>query len=344
MAEQPAGISVTIQEPGQGGAPPEHSPQGSPERDAAQAKSLGWSETARVLLQNQKAMEAVITANGSRLDVIAEVVTRMEDELQVLRDQEAAGQLDPFSVEAVIGYKPSMEQQMELFKALAEWQFTLEPLSHNRTAKFATKGDDGRPGVEVSYGYADLAAVLQQARTGGKFGISTTCQIIRTANTEISLVVLALHSGGGALSSGPFSPSQDGNRLSSANQKKGGALTTARRLLTQAVMGLAAEGEDTDFNPQEQTGQRSRAPARPASAPGPARTVGAPRPAGAPAGAAPVERKGPPPGWISKEERQKLEAELEAGNYTPERFSEIEAKLAAADAANAQLAAKSQPQ
>lgn len=347
-------MSVTIQEPGQPGGPAQ-TPQpisgaGGPTQvgEAHQPKASGWGEAAKALHQGLAAQAAVITSQGaqldgqkSRLDLIAEVVTRMEDELQASRDQEAAGKLDPFSVEAVIGYKPSMEQQMELFKALAEWQFTLEPLAHNRTAKFSTKADEerGKTSQDVSYGYADLSAVLQQARTGGKFGISTTAQIIRTANSnDISMVVLALHSGGGALSSGPFSPSQDGNRLSSANQKKGGALTTARRLLTQAVLGLAAEGEDTDFNPQENTGQRQRAAPRPPSGQAAARTVGAPRQAGA-AGAQP-ERKGPPPGWLSKDDRQKLEAELEAGQYTPERFAEIEARLAAADAANAQLAAK----
>lgn len=332
---------MTIQESGQGGATPGQSPQASPGGEQAQAKPHAWNEAAKALHQGLSAQAAVITSQGSRLDVLAEVVTRMEDELVALRDQEAAGRPDPFSVEAIIGYKPSMEQQMQLFKALAEWQFTLEPLAHNRTAKFSTKADDerGKIAQEVSYGYADLAAVLQQARTGGKFGISTTAQIIRTANTnDISMVVLALHSGGGALSSGPFSPSQDGNRLSSANQKKGGALTTARRLLTQAVLGLAAEGEDTDFNPQENTGQRQRAAPRPPSGQGTARTVGGPRPAGA-AGAQP-ERKGPPPGWLSKEDRAKLDAEIEAGNYTPERFAEIECLLVAADHANAQLANK----
>jgi hypothetical protein len=41
--------------------------------------------------------------------------------------------------------------------------------------------------------------------------------------------------------------------------------------------------------------------------------------------------QGPPPGWISKDDRKALEQELMDPAITPERFAEIEAKLIAAD-------------
>jgi hypothetical protein len=108
------------------------------------------------------------------------------------------------------------------------------------------------------------------------------------------------------------------------------------------AIGLAAERDD-DFNSSNETSAATRAAPRSAA---PARTVGE-RPIANPprrvadperdqrntaftTRPAPVTRQGPPPGWLSKEERDALEQELMDPAITPQRFAEIEEKLLAA--------------
>jgi len=147
-----------------------------------------------------------------------------------------------------------------------------------------------------------------------------------------------VHSGGGAISSGPV-PLFIGDS-ERRGQAHAAGLTTCRRLALQMVLGLAAERDD-DFNASSET-SAPRAAARPSSGQQrpqqPVRTVTTPpRATDGGSRSSATTRTGPPPGWISKADRQALEQELRDPAITPARFQEIEERLLAAD----QLAANS---
>lgn len=250
-----------------------------------------------------------------------------------LAERQGPAAADPTSIEALIGYQPTPEQQMALFEALATWQATIEPVEKNRVASFRTREKEGGGGgAEVNYGYADLGTVMHQARSAGAHGIAVTCQTIRgSAPGELTLVALALHKGGGALSSGPWSPSTEGNRLANRNQNIGGAMTSARRLLIQNLMGIAAE-EDADFNQPQ--GQQGQAQGRGRSSPPPRRAAG-PAAGGSPRPAAPPAK--PPAGWLPKAQLDAINKELSDPTITPERFAELEGQLLGHQNAVAQM-------
>lgn len=134
-----------------------------------------------------------------------------------------------------------------------------------------------------------------------------------------------VHSSGGAISSGPV-PLFVGESERRGQAHAGGS-TTCRRLALQMVYGLAADRDD-DFNSSNETGPAPRqAVARPSgnSVATPPRRV--PEATARPAA---TSRQGPPPGWLSREQRRALEEEFKDPALTPERFAEIEAKLQAA--------------
>lgn len=230
-----------------------------------------------------------------------------------------------------LGYEPDAQQQMKLFTAFASWQATEPRLVENRFADYKT--DDGRP---IQYGYADLAGVIATGQTAASFGLfAFTRQELDDNGTPV-VTGYVVHGEGGAMSSGPV-PLFPGNSKR-PGQAHASGLTTCRRLALQMVLGLAAERDD-DFNSEPETQPRQAAAPRQGQGQQQApRTVTTPnrqqRPAGAPAaGAARTAptRQGPPPGWLSREERAALEQELMDPAITPERFQEIEAKLLAAN-------------
>lgn len=220
-----------------------------------------------------------------------------------------------------LGYQPTMEQQTELFTAFAAWHATAPKLTENRTAEYRTKRGD-----LVTYGWADLAAVIATAQSAARFGLCAFTRQEFDDNGHPIMTGYLVHSGGGAISSGPvplFTAESD-----RPGQAHAAGLTTCRRLALQIVIGLAAERDD-DFNNPTETSAPTQGGARPVATP-PRRMAEPPPPNPGPARPAATARQGPPPGWLSKTDRAALEQELMDPNITPERFQQIEDRLQAA--------------
>lgn len=259
---------------------------------------------------------AVIAQLRSEIDVLAEAQAHhgQGGQGQVFKDDQRRRLIE------FLNYEPSAEQQMQLFSAFSAWHATEPRLVENRQAEYATK-----KGGTISYGYADLAGVIATGQTAAAMGLcAVTRQELDDNGTPVVTGYL-IHSGGGCISSGPV-PLFIGE-----NDRRGQAhaagLTTCRRLALQMVLGLAAERDD-DFNASGDSQPRQ---ARQGGGPQhqPVRTVTTPSRSAT--GPSTTSRPGPPPGWISKEDRRALEQELMDPAITPERFQEIEAKLLAAD-------------
>lgn len=225
-----------------------------------------------------------------------------------------------------LGYEPSAQQQIELFTAYAAWHATEPKLQENRTAEYVTK-----KGQTVSYGYADLAGVISTAQTAAPFGLCAFTRQEFDDNGHPIVTGYLVHTGGGATTSGPvplFVGESDRR-----GQAHAAGLTTCRRLALQMVIGLAAERDD-DFNTSSETSAPARSAMRPPGPPRPGgdRTTAMPprRVGDATARPAAPTRPGPPPGWLSKEQRTALEQELMDPAITPARFQEIEERLLAA--------------
>ena len=227
-----------------------------------------------------------------------------------------------------LNYEPTAEQQMQLFTAFSAWHATEPRLVENRTAEYTTK-----KGALVKYGWADLASVIATGQTAGAMGLFALTRQELDDNGNPVVTGYLVHSGGGCISSGPvpFYPSDNDN----PGQAHAAGLTTCRRLALQMVLGLAAERDD-DFNAPGNSQPRQ---ARQGNGPQqqqvrtvttPSRTVAGPAGDSQRSPAAAV-RQGPPPGWISKDDRRALEQELTDPAIAPQRFQEIEAKLLAAD-------------
>ena len=292
-------------------------PSGSPERPAEQADLEHITQT---LLQLADRVAAGEADTAGRFEAMRAAF----GELRSLLKQEQGGQPAPKDDQErrlieFLGYKPTVEQQMPLFAALAEWHATEPRLTENRQAEYQTK-----KGGTISYGYADLAGVIATGQGAAAYGlVATTRQEIDDFGDPVVTAYL-VHSGGGAITSGPvplFMGESDRR-----GQAHAAALTTARRLALQMVLGLAAERDD-DFNASSETSPRQQA-----TKPAGGRTVATPqrRQGGTTAQQARTVA-GPPPGWLSKDDRRKLEQEVMDPAITPERFAEIEAKLIAAD-------------
>ena len=280
---------------------------------------------------------AVIAQIRSEIQVLAEAQQVLADAQAHLERQEKTFTDDQQRrLIEFLAYKPTAEQQMQLFAAFAAWHATEPRLRENRQTEYTTK-----KGGIVKYGWADLASVIATGQTAGAMGLfALTRQELDDNGTPVVTGYL-IHSGGGCISSGPvpFYPSDNDN----PGQAHSAGLTTCRRLALQMVLGLAAERDD-DFkapgNSQPRQARQGNGPEQQ-----PVRTVTTPsRTAAGPAGGsqrspAAAVRQGPPPGWISKDDRRALEQELTDPAITPQRFQEIEAKLLAAD----QLANKAAP-
>lgn len=226
-----------------------------------------------------------------------------------------------------LGYEPSSQQQLELFTAYAAWHATNPKLVENRMAEYRTKKGD-----VVTYGYADLAGVIATAQTAAPFGLCASTRQEFDDNGHPIVTGYLVHASGGAISSGPVPLfTADSDR---PGQAHAAGITICRRLALQMAIGLAAERDD-DFNSSNETAPVARGPGRPATPTRPSgdRTMANPprRVSDATARPATTTRvQGPPPGWLSKEERAALEQELMDPNITPERFQQIEEKLLAA--------------
>jgi hypothetical protein len=284
---------------------------------------------------------AVIAQLRSEIQVLAEAQAQHDQtsrQDQVFKDDQRRRLIE------FLNYEPECEQQMQLFAALAAWHATEPRLVENRQAEYTTK-----KGGTISYGYADLASVIATGQTAGAMGLfPLTRQELDDNGTPVVTGYL-VHSGGGCISSGPvplFIKEAVEGEIDRRGQAHAAGLTTCRRLALQMVLGLAAERDD-DFNAANDTQPRQARQSRDPQQQ-PVRTVTTPsRSAAGPAGAtqrAPsaAVRQGPPPGWISKDDRRALEQELTDPAITPERSQEIEAKLLAADQLAKNAAAASQ--
>jgi hypothetical protein len=276
--------------------------------------------------QQIRTQGAVIAQIRSEIQVLADAQAHLERQEKTFTDDQQRRLIE------FLTYKPTSEQQMQLFAAFAAWHATEPRLKENRQTEFTTK----KTGALVKYGWADLASVIATGQTAGAMGLfALTRQELDDNGTPVVTGYL-VHSGGGCISSGPvpFYPSDNDN----PGQAHAAGLTTCRRLALQMVLGLAAERDD-DFNAPGDSQPRQPRQARQGNGPQqqPLRTVTTPsRSAAGPAsatqrGPAAAVRQGPPPGWISKDDRRALEQELTDPAITPERFQEIESKLLAAD-------------
>jgi hypothetical protein len=318
----------------QPGAPPPQPPPPSPGAQAPASPLLNH----KALCDFAERANQQIGSHDQQIRNQAAVIAQIRSEIQVLAETQAhhdpSRQDKSFTDDQrrrlieFLNYEPTAEQQMQLFAAFAAWHATEPRLVENRQAEYGTKN-----GGTISYGYADLAGVIATGQTAAAMGLcAVTRQELDDNGTPVVTGYL-IHSGGGCISSGPVP------LYVSENDRRGQAhaagLTSCRRLALQMVLGLAAERDD-DFNaPGDSQLRRARQGNGPQQQP--VRTVTTPsRSSAGPAGAtqrspAAAVRQGPPPGWISKDDRRGLEQELMDPAITPERFQEIEAKLLAAD-------------
>jgi hypothetical protein len=297
-------------------------PSGPPGRPAEQADLEHITQT---LLQLADRVAAGEADTASRFEAMRAAFGELRSRL----NQDQGGQPAPRDDQErrlieFLGYRPTVEQQMQLFAAFAEWQTTAPRLTENRQAEYQTK-----KGSTISYGYADLAGVIATGQGAAAHGLAAITRQELDDFGDPVVTAYLVHSGGGAITSGPvplFMGESDRR-----GQAHAAALTTARRLALQMVLGLAAERDD-DFNASSETSPRQQA-ARPSGG----RTVATPQRRQGESTAQQARTVGgraippPPPGWISKDDRRKLEQELMDPAITPERFAEIEAKLIAAD-------------
>jgi hypothetical protein len=222
-----------------------------------------------------------------------------------------------------LGYKPTLSQQLDLFQALAAWHATNPTLTENRSAKYTTK-----KGAPVSFGWADLAQVMQVAQTAATFGL---CAVTHTELDDTGAPIVTgylIHISGGAIGGGPV-PLYVDDESDRPGQAYAAGLTTARRLALQLVLGLAeARADDAAGNGPGASKTVFRSQAGSAAADPQRRRAEPPaRPAGA-GGDVQTSPKRPPPGWLSKEKRLALEEEMADFDIFPERLQEIKALLA----------------
>ena len=318
----------------QPGAPSPQPPPPSPEAQATGSALLNH----KALCDFAQRANQQIGSHDQQIRNQGAVIAQIRSEIQVLAEAQAhlepSRQDKPFTDDQrrrlieFLNYEPTAEQQMQLFAAFAAWHATEPRLVENRTAEYATK-----KGGMISYGYADLAGVIATGQTAAAMGLcAVTRQELDDNGTPVVTGYL-IHSGGGCISSGPV-PLYIGES-DRRGQAHAAGLTTCRRLALQMVLGLAAERDD-DFNaPGNSQPRQARQGDGPQQQPvrtvtTPSRTVAGPA-GDSQRGPAAAVRQGPPPGWISKDDRRALEQELTDPAITPQRFQEIETKFLAAD-------------
>ena len=123
-----------------------------------------------------------------------------------------------------------------LAAALAAFQAEVTDPDKNKSATIQPKDASKR---SFSYGYADLAGVLQHVRPIlAKNGLSVVQDVICT-DTHVEIGTLLLHSSGEGMRFGPL-------RLAGGDEAKswGGAITYARRFALMAALGIAADSDD----------------------------------------------------------------------------------------------------
>jgi len=160
--------------------------------------------------------------------------------LQQVAEDGGGASAEPIRLPPPFPYEQTAEQASQLFAALAEWQLGATNVAKADRAEVQTK-----TGGTASYSYANLGDTMEVARTVGQFGLCVTHRIHRFGKTTYVEGVL-FHKGGGYLSSGPVRLTTTQNRLLSPMQQLMHAVTTARRITTQMVLGVASAEDDND--------------------------------------------------------------------------------------------------
>lgn len=143
------------------------------------------------------------------------------------------------SVDEVIGYRPTPEQQALLYADLASWQSTARSLPKGSKAQIQT-----RSGGTVEYRYADIASVSEIAKSAGAKGLAHFHRSLQIDGRSVIRTYL-VHQGGGWISADVPLITRD-NAMISGLQQWASACTMARRYGLFLVLGIAAGDEDDD--------------------------------------------------------------------------------------------------
>ncbi len=159
------------------------------------------------------------------------------------------------AVDVVMGYRPSVEQLILLFEALAQWQQGAPEVEKSARASFKTKDNNegGGGGKEVNYSYATPGEISSLARTSGVFGLAHFHREVVLSDYSVIRTYL-LHKGGGFIYSDVPLLTRE-NKLLSPMQVWSVANTSARRLGLLSVLGIMPSDTDDDGNPRQPEGQ-----------------------------------------------------------------------------------------
>jgi hypothetical protein len=193
--------------------------------------------------ETQSQIKGLVAANQV-INARTEQINALQDQVDLIAGHVAAfnvtpSQIESFPLDGAIGYKPSPEQQSQLFLALADWQAAAKPLEKGQTANIQT-----RQGGSVQYKYADIASVSEIARSAGSFGLAHFHREISIQGATFIRTYL-LHKAGGWVSCDVPLLLRE-NTLISSLQQWASACTMARRYGLFMILGIAAGEEDDD--------------------------------------------------------------------------------------------------
>lgn len=235
----------------------------------------GLGQAVATIQSGQQAMGQYVSGMGQAVEALQQAA------------EDGGGAAEVVTLPPPFPYEQTAEQASQVFAALAEWQLGATNVAKADTAEVQT-----RSGGTARYSYANLGDTMEVARTVGQFGLCVTHRIHRFGKTTYVDGIL-FHKGGGYLSSGPVRLTTTQNRLTSPMQQLMSAVTTARRITTQMLLGIAAAEDDNDSgrNPRsappeegrypesyytgQQDGRRTQAPGPPG--PGQAAAAGPPQ-------------------------------------------------------------------
>jgi hypothetical protein len=156
--------------------------------------------------------------------------------------------------DVVMGYRPSVEQLILLFEALAQWQCGAPEVEKSARAIFKTKdNNEGGGQKDVSYSYATPGEISSLARTAGEVGLAHFHREVVLSDYSVIRTYL-LHKGGGFIYSDVPLLTRE-NKLLSPMQVWSVANTSARRLGLLSVLGIMPSDTDDDGNPRQPEGQ-----------------------------------------------------------------------------------------
>jgi hypothetical protein len=210
-----------------------------------------WASTVKSQIRGLLSGVQVLGERTAALETLRDTVDLIGTQVGELSSIAAAA-IDPVdATDRAIGYQPSIEQQCQLFQALAEWQITAKPLEKTQTANIPTKS-----GSTVSYRYADIASVSEIARSAGELGLAHFHREIAIHGQSFVRTYLVHKGGGWICCDVPLLMKE--NTMISSLQQWASACTMARRYGLFMVLGIAAGDEDDDAI---NAGRRNQPPA-----------------------------------------------------------------------------------